>query len=97
MTAAVLVRLSSSSLAGKAASDWAARIRADHPRLFFNRETWPAVGERALGVEWLWYEQFKSRVVKLESELASQENPAARDLVRLSSGHRTGVELPNVQ
>jgi len=80
MTAAVLMLLSSSPVAGKAAPDWAVRMRADHPRLFFNRETWPTVRERALGTEQAWYEQFKGRVVKLESDLTNQENPAARDL-----------------
>ena len=28
---------------------WIARIRTDHPRMFFNAETWPAVKARAEG------------------------------------------------
>ncbi len=28
---------------------WTDTIRADHPRLFFNAETWPEVRARALG------------------------------------------------
>jgi hypothetical protein len=38
---------------GEAAGDpqWLARIRKDHPRLFFNAETWPLVKERALNQE----------------------------------------------
>ena len=28
---------------------WIARIRPDHPRMFFNAETWPAVKTRAEG------------------------------------------------
>jgi hypothetical protein len=80
MMAAVVTLGSSSVLAGTSLPDWTAKIRQDHPRLFFNAETWPAVRERALGKERAWYEQFKSRVVKLEKELANQEKPAARDL-----------------
>jgi heparin/heparan-sulfate lyase len=72
MTAAVLM-LSSSSLAGQALPDWTSKIRRDHPRLFFNAETWPAVRARALGVERAWYEQFKGRVDKLETELANSD------------------------
>ncbi|MDD2708200.1 MAG: heparinase II/III family protein [Verrucomicrobiae bacterium] len=30
-------------------SDWPEQIRRDHPRLFFNRDTWPDVKARALG------------------------------------------------
>ena len=29
--------------------DWEGRIRRDHPRMFFNAETWPAVKARAEG------------------------------------------------
>jgi len=77
---AVVMLLSSSLEAGQATPEWAAKIRKDHPRLFFNAETWPAVRERALGAERAWYKQFQGRVVKLESELANQQSPAARDL-----------------
>ena len=28
---------------------WLGRIRRDHPRMFFNKETWPAVKARAEG------------------------------------------------
>ncbi|MBN1675473.1 MAG: heparinase II/III family protein [Kiritimatiellae bacterium] len=47
-----------------AAADWTARIRCDHPRLFFNRESWPAVKARALGPDRAWYETIKSEVTK---------------------------------
>ena len=77
---AVVMLLSSSLEAGQAIPDWAAKIRTDHPRLFFNAETWPAVRARALGAERAWYEQFKGRVDRLAAELAKQESPAARDL-----------------
>jgi len=68
------------SLAGQSLPEWTARIRSDHPRLFFNRETWPAVRARALGPERPWFERFQGRVAGLASELAGQETPPARDL-----------------
>ncbi|MFC1716088.1 heparinase II/III family protein [Candidatus Poribacteria bacterium] len=44
------------------ALDWLPKIRKDHPRLFFNAETWPAVKERALNQERDWYDRLKRRV-----------------------------------
>lgn len=41
---------------------WVSRIRPDHPRLFFNADTWPAVKARAEGAEQAWYQRLKSRV-----------------------------------
>jgi len=41
---------------------WIAKIRKDHPRLFFNKDTWPKVKERALNQESKWYEALKQRV-----------------------------------
>jgi len=38
------------------------KIGSDHPRLFFNRDTWPAVEERALGPAREYYDQIKQRV-----------------------------------
>jgi len=95
MTAVVIVSICSFTLADKGSPntvsgggnpeprslpEWTVKIRSDHPRLFFNRETWPAVRERALGPERQWYKRFQSKVARLESELAGQEMPAARDL-----------------
>ena len=34
-------------VAGEDAS-WQAKIRKDHPRMFFNAETWPAIKAQAL-------------------------------------------------
>ncbi len=42
--------------------DWLSKIRNDHPRLFFNAETWPKVKERALNQERKWYDRLKQRV-----------------------------------
>ena len=48
--------------------EWTAKIRNDHPRLFFNTETWPAVRQRALGTERDWYSNIKGRVDRLLTE-----------------------------
>jgi hypothetical protein len=40
--------------------DWVAQIRPDHPRLFFNSDTWPKVRERALTVKRDYYEAMKA-------------------------------------
>ena len=48
--------------------DWKSMIRADHPRLFFNRETWPAVKARALNEEAQLFEGIKARVDELAGE-----------------------------
>ena len=46
----ILVALCAASLAGaQEVPDWVARIRPDHPRLFFNTDTWPEVRARAEG------------------------------------------------
>lgn len=50
---------------GERLPEWTAKIRRDHPRLFFNSQTWPAVRERALGPEREWYLNIKGRVDKL--------------------------------
>ena len=44
------------------APGWLSKIRKDHPRLFFNAETWPKVKERALNQEREWYNRLKRRV-----------------------------------
>ncbi|MGQ9731617.1 MAG: heparinase II/III domain-containing protein [Candidatus Zipacnadales bacterium] len=45
--------------------DWVSKIRIDHPRLFFNADSWPAVKSRALNEEKAWYESVKARVDRL--------------------------------
>jgi len=42
--------------------EWVGKIRKDHPRLFFDSETWPEVRKRALGPEQQWYHYIKGRV-----------------------------------
>lgn len=52
---------------------WTAKIRGDHPRLFFNTDTWPAVRDRALGAELAWYRSVKARVDRLSNDLAAEQ------------------------
>ena len=47
---------------GSRETSWTDSIRTDHPRLFFNAETWPAVKARALGEEREWYDDLVRRV-----------------------------------
>ena len=51
------------------AADWTAAVRRDHPRLFFNAESWPAVKSRALGRESPLFAAMQSRVEKLAGPL----------------------------
>jgi heparin/heparan-sulfate lyase len=44
---------------------WTNKIRNDHPRLFFNSDTWPKVRQRALGSELSWYNNIKGRIDNL--------------------------------
>jgi heparin/heparan-sulfate lyase len=55
--------------------EWTAKIRTDHPRLFFNSDTWPDVKQRALGPERQWYEYIKRRVDRLKTELGVKGEP----------------------
>ncbi|MBN2451381.1 MAG: heparinase II/III family protein, partial [Lentisphaeria bacterium] len=56
---------------------WTGRIRPDHPRLFFNAETWPAVKQRALREEQAWYQGILDEV---DRELKRDPTPeTARD------------------
>ncbi|NLS96266.1 MAG: hypothetical protein GXX96_29350 [Planctomycetaceae bacterium] len=68
------------SLRAEPLPEWTAKIRTDHPRLFFNTDTWPAVRERALGEEREWYDSTKSRVDRLAKELEKVDRPEPREL-----------------
>ncbi|HUU26626.1 MAG TPA: heparinase II/III family protein [archaeon] len=48
--------------------DWKSAIRSDHPRLFFNSETWSAVKARALNEESALYEDIQARVDQLAAQ-----------------------------
>lgn len=60
--------------------EWTTNIRTDHPRLFFNTDTWPAVRHRALNEERDWYESIKSRVDRLATDLDKVDRPDPREL-----------------
>jgi heparin/heparan-sulfate lyase len=77
---AVLVLGGAVTVRGAALPEWTKSIRSDHPRLFFNRQTWPDVRERARGPEAAWYRQFKARVDRLRSKLPDEDRPAPKDL-----------------
>ncbi|MEK7408985.1 MAG: heparinase II/III family protein [Acidobacteriota bacterium] len=51
-----------------AAENWQSLIRRDHPRLFFNRDTWPAVKAHALGPEAATFAALKARVDELAAK-----------------------------
>lgn len=54
--------------------DWKPAIRTDHPRLFFNQATFPAVKARALGEESQMFLAMKARADKLaREEVKSQD------------------------
>lgn len=75
-----VVVLASCAALGQDLPDWTARIRRDHPRLFFNADTWPAVRERALGPERAWYDGIKERVDRLRAEFKDVDAPKPREL-----------------
>ncbi|MFO7904573.1 MAG: heparinase II/III domain-containing protein [Planctomycetota bacterium] len=78
--AGVVTLVAASRARADSLPDWTTQIRGDHPRLFFNADTWPAVRDRALDEEKAWYESVQSRVDRLASELEGVEKPEARDL-----------------
>ncbi len=59
---------------------WTTKIRADHPRLFFNADSWPAVRHRALNEERDWYHSIKDRVDRLANDLGKVDHPEPREL-----------------
>jgi heparin/heparan-sulfate lyase len=65
---------------GETLPDWTAKIRRDHPRLFFNDDTWPAVRSRALNEENAWYLSIKSRVDRLAEQFEDVSRPDPREL-----------------
>ena len=81
--------------AGASSDDgWIAKIRPDHPRLFFNRATWPRVRERALGPEKARYDQLKRRVDAYPDNPTSESTTASPAFRPRPDGGHDQVELP---
>jgi len=81
MAGACLVLLVTSAAShGATLPNWTQRIRTDHPRLFFNVDTWPAVRERALGAERRWYDTVRNRTDRLLAKLRNETRPKPQDL-----------------
>jgi len=69
----ILCLLLFGALLAHSAEDWKSSIRRDHPRLFFNKDSWPAVRARVLNEESRLYAAMKARV----DELAQKELESA--------------------
>ena len=61
----ILCLLLFGALLAHSAEDWKSSIRRDHPRLFFNKDSWPAVRARVLNEESRLYAAMKARVDEL--------------------------------
>ncbi|MEW6357345.1 MAG: heparinase II/III family protein [Planctomycetota bacterium] len=57
--ASLVLAFGASRIAFPQGDEWISKIRKDHPRIFFNRDTWPAIKERALAVEKEHFEKVK--------------------------------------
>jgi len=62
--------------------EWVGKIRKDHPRLFFDSETWPEVRKRALGPERQWYHYIKARVDSLVKRVGDKGGLDAKEYGR---------------
>ncbi len=81
-------------LAEGADDNWIAKIRKDHPRLFFNKDMWPQVRDRALRQEKEWYVSLRRRVDRYPADPMPQgrgTSPAYRE--KADGGYEL-VELP---
>lgn len=85
------------ALAAPLPPDWQQRIRRDHPRLFFNRDTFPAVRARALGEDIPQFQAMKARVEARLSQPARDQDygleAAEAAFVFLVTGERRYAEL----
>ena len=75
----VLTTLMSFPARAQDPNEWSARIRPDHPRLFFNKDTWPLVKARALEPEREYYDQMKRRVDAYPDQPEGDSGGAAFD------------------
>lgn len=59
--------------------DWVGKIRPDHPRLFFNADTWDTVRNRALGAENEWYKRLQSQADRLLEQIGAEAAPEIKE------------------
>jgi len=73
---------------------WIAKIRKEHPRLFFNKDTWPQVRERALHQESDWYDSLKKRVDSYPDNPTSESKREDFAYRQTADGEYERVRLP---
>jgi heparin/heparan-sulfate lyase len=73
---------------------WIATIRKDHPRLFFNSDTWPRVRQRALHQERDWYDRLKRRVDRYPDNPTSENRSMSPAYRQTGDGEYEQVTLP---
>lgn len=73
---------------------WIEAIRPDHPRLFFNADTWPAVRERALGPERAWFDEVRRMVDSYPDRPTAASRGTGIGSRRTSDGSYEKVEHP---
>ena len=70
---------------------WINMIRDDHPRLYFNQNTFPAIRERALNEERFLFEAMKSRADQLLGQKIEFKDPLIKDGTH-SVDHQLGTK-----
>ena len=93
---AVAVVAAAAALGAADADDWMSKIRADHPRMFFNADTWPAVRARAEGPARAARDALLRRCDRYpENPVCSGFDPVVfRDVKTASGTHKTTGETP---
>ena len=91
----VLMLISPVNMLQAANSDsWIEKIRTDHPRLFFNRETLLQVKERTLNQERAWYDELKKRVDGYPENPTSKSTRDDFAFTKKSDGSYETVRVP---
>ncbi len=75
-------------------NSWIEGIRKDHPRLFFNSDSWPAVKSRALNEENAWYGELKARVDNYPANPTGESQRMENGLVEKPDGSVEMVSMP---
>lgn len=91
----LMVCLSTPPQAAEIADEsWMQTIRPDHPRLFFNRDTWPLVKARALNEEKEWFARVKTMVDRYPDNPTSQSTREDNADRKRADGSIETVRLP---